>query len=208
MIRPLHRISSLKRLLAAVVFVAFVHAPFSHAAFIDLQLNESVAANGESVVLDIIVGGLGDFAPDSVGAFDINIDFDALALSFSSYALGGYLGDIGLTQALDSSFGDLGGSVNLAEVSLLAAAGLDALQPDEFILASLNFDVINLPLGAPSVFSLAQGAILADTEGFALQTNSNASATLVGGAPVPIPGTLFLLLGGLFSWTFALRKRR
>jgi hypothetical protein len=191
-----------------VVFVAFAHAPFSHAAFIDLQLNEPVAANGESVVLDIIVGGLGDFAPDSIGAFDISIDFDALALSFSSYALGGYLGDIGLTQALDSSFGDLGGSVNLAEVSLLAAAGLDALQPGEFILASLNFDVIDLPLGAPSVFSLAQGAILADTEGFALQTNSNASATLVGGAPVPIPGTLFLLLGGLFSWTFALRKRR
>ena len=54
--------------------------------------------------------------------------YDAAVLSLSGYSLNNLLGDLG-GQATDISAGDLGGSVNIAEVSLLAAAMLDALQP-------------------------------------------------------------------------------
>jgi hypothetical protein len=198
----------LKRLFACLALVTLAHSPLSQAAIIGLDLNNPVAANGDSVTLDITVSGLGDFAPDSLGAFDVTVDFDALALSFDSYVIGDYLGDLGLTQAIDSSFGAAGGSVNIAEISLLAAASLDALQPEEFVLASINFDVLDLGAGVPSVFSLAPGAILADAGGASLPANSNAAVTLVGGSVVPLPGTLLLFLSGMMSWMLAFRVRR
>jgi hypothetical protein len=84
------------------------------------------------------------------------LGFDPGALSFLGYDLGSFLGDLGLVEAVDYSWGDVGGgTVNLAEVSLLDAAScvscippyLDDIQPDTFVLATLDFLVDTLPPG-------------------------------------------------------------
>jgi hypothetical protein len=187
--------------------VCIAQAPVAHAVLLSVQPDTTFAANGDLVSLDIVVSGLGNFGPDSLGAFDVFMGYDATVLSFSGYSLNNLLGDLG-GQAIDSSAGDLGGSVNIAEVSLLAAAVLDALQPDEFIMASLNFDVLDLAIGATTELSILPGAVLSSAFGQPLSVTGGLSATIEGRAAVPLMGTLWLLLGGFISWSAARRLRK
>ena len=197
----------LKRLSAILLLVCIAQAPVAHAVLLSVQPDTTFAANDDLVSLDIVVSGLGNFGPDSLGAFDVFMGYDATVLSFSGYSLNNLLGDLG-GQAIDSSAGDLGGSVNIAEVSLLAAAMLDALQPDEFILASLNFDVLDLAIGATTELSILPGAVLSSAFGQPLSVTGGLSATIEGRAAVPLMGTLWLLLGGFISWSAARRLRK
>ena len=197
----------LKRLSAILLLVCIAQAPVAHAVLLSVQPDTTFAANGDLVSLDIVVSGLGNFGPDSLGAFDVFMGYDATVLSFSGYSLNNLLGDLG-GQAIDSSAGDLGGSVNIAEVSLLAAAMLDALQPDEFIMASLNFDVLDLAIGATTELSILPGAVLSSAFGQPLSVTGGLSATIEGRAAVPLMGTLWLLLGGFISWSAARRLRK
>jgi hypothetical protein len=197
----------LKRLSAILLLVCIAQAPIAHAVLLSVQPDTTFAANGDLVSLDIVVSGLGNFGPDSLGAFDVFMGYDATVLSFSGYSLNNLLGDLG-GQAIDSSAGDLGGSVNIAEVSLLAAAVLDALQPDEFIMASLNFDVLDLAIGATTELSILPGAVLSSAFGQPLSVTGGLSATIEGRAAVPLMGTLWLLLGGFISWSAARRLRK
>lgn len=176
--------------------------PMANAAMLSLQPDETFAANGDSVSLDLIVSGLGDFGPSSLGTFDISVAFDASALSFTGYSLSSFLGDLGL-EALDVSGGDGGGSVNVSEVSLLDALDLDALQPSEFILASLSFDVIDLAVGASTDLLIMRNTRLGDSNGRPLPITAARAATVVGRSSVPVTGTLFLMISGLFSWRVA-----
>ena len=178
--------------------------PFAHSALIEFQPDSILAGNGDSISFDLVISDLGSFSPDSLGAFDISIGFDASVLSFASYDLGGFLGDINLFEAVDASSGDIGGAVNVAEVSLLSAIDLDALQPDEFTLATLNFNVINLAAGAVSQLSVLSGAVLADADGASLLATTSGPASVHG---IPVPGTLFLLAAGLFGG-LALKRRQ
>jgi hypothetical protein len=197
----------LKRLSAILLLVCIAQAPVAHAVLLSVQPDTTFAANDDLVSLDIVVSGLGNFGPDSLGAFDVFMGYDATVLSFSGYSLNNLLGDLG-GQAIDSSAGDLGGSVNIAEVSLLAAAVLDALQPDEFIMASLNFDVLDLAIGATTELSILPGAVLSSAFGQPLSVTGGLSATIEGRAAVPLMGTLWLLLGGFISWSAARRLRK
>jgi hypothetical protein len=197
----------LKRLSAILLLVCIAQAPVAHAVLLSVQPDTTFAANDDLVSLDIVVSGLGNFGPDSLGAFDVFMGYDATVLSFSGYSLNNLLGDLG-GQAIDSSAGDLGGSVNIAEVSLLAAAMLDALQPDEFIMASLNFDVLDLAIGATTELSILPGAVLSSAFGQPLSVTGGLSATIEGRAAVPLMGTLWLLLGGFISWSAARRLRK
>lgn len=115
------------------------------AVTLSLSPASQTAANSDTVFLDLVVSGLGNFAPASLGDFDVDIGYDTAVLSFQSYSLGVLLGDVGLGEALDASLGDTFGSVNIAELSLLepdlatcffcVAPYLDDLQPDSFTLA-------------------------------------------------------------------------
>jgi hypothetical protein len=187
----------LKRYLLALLAVLFVQAPMAHSAFIGFQPNPVYANTGDSISLDLIISGLGEFTSDTLGAFDISVGFDNSALSFSSYNLGGLLGDVGLAEALDASTGALGGTVDLAEVSLLSNLALDALQPSSFILATLNFDVINLAAGMTTQLSVLQGAVLGDVYGGSLAVAGTGSASVEA---IPVPSTLLLLIASLGGW--------
>jgi hypothetical protein len=191
-----------KRSLAIVAVTCI--APFAHSGPItlDLQPGTAYAGNGDTVALDLVVSGLGDFSADSLGAFDITVGFDASALTFNSYSLGYLLGDVSLSEALDGSAGDIGGGINVTEVSLLSVLDLDALQPDSFILATLNFDVTNLAPGTSTELAVLQGPILADAFGAQLTVEGLGSASI---SNVPVSGTLLLFIASCFSWRFARR---
>lgn len=195
-----------KRYVLPLLTVLLMQAPAAHSALIGFQPGSIFASTGDSISFDLVISDLGDFAPDSLGAFDISIGFDASALSFTSYSLSNFLGNIG-SQAIDASSGDLGGAVNIAEVSLLSAPALNALQPGEFILATLNFNVIDLAVGVVTNLSVLSGAVLGDGFGNSLGLTGLGSASVQGVSSVPVPGTLWLMTASLFGWRTLKRRQ-
>ena len=195
--------NAFKRNVLVLLAVCLMQTPLAHSALIGIQPGTTSANTGDLISLDLVISDLGNFAPDSLGAFDISIGFDAAALSFAGYSLGGFLGNVGLSEAIDTSAGDMGGALNIAEVSLLSAIGLDTLQPGAFTLATLNFTVINLAGGASTLLSVLPGAVLADASGFALSAIASGPARIQS---VPVPGTLLLLITSLFGW-ITLKRR-
>lgn len=188
---------SIKPFLAALLLACIAQAPVAHAVLLRLQPDVTTASTGDTVSLDLVVSGLGDFSPDSLGAFDVYVNYDATVLSFTDYSLGTLLGDISAFTALDFSAASTAGVVNLSEVSLLLAANLDALQPDEFTLGALNFEILNLPPDAITAIDIQSNALLSDANGTALQVTTGGAATI---QTVPLPGTLWLVLSGLVGW--------
>lgn len=98
---------------------------------------------GADFEVAVVISGLGNGVAPSLGAYDLTIGFDPSVLAFGTVSfgdptwgdvLGPVLGSI-TGSALDAS----GGTVNLFGVSLDSPAEVDALQPDQFILATLRF---------------------------------------------------------------------
>jgi hypothetical protein len=198
-----------KRYAYILLLTCLAQAPLAHSALISLEPGTTVANTGDTFSLDLVISGLNSSGSDSLGAFDISIGFDASALSFTSYVLGDFLGDVGASEAIDASGGVSGGSVNMAEVSLLSAGVLDALQSDTFTLATLNFNVIDLEGGATTQLSFGSGPVLGDAFGFAIlpvmtSAPANIRSTSSG---VPVPGTLLLLVTSLFGFLTLGRRR-
>ena len=193
-----------KRYALALLTVLLMQTPVAHATLIALQPSSTYATTGDSISLDLVVSGLGSFGPDSLGAFDISVGYDPGVLSFTGYSLGNFLGNIALAEAIDSSWGNLGNAVNVAEVSLLSAIGLDTLQPGTFTLATLNFNVTNLAVGAETQLSVLSGPVLADAFGAPLSATSTGPASV---SAVSVPGTAFLLIASMVGW-LTLRRRQ
>lgn len=204
----MHGSSKSIRFFKLLLFICLFQIPLARAALIEIQPGFMSAGTGDSVSLDLVVSGLGESGPDSLGAFDISVGFDVSALSFTGYSLGGYLGDIGIGEAIDASSGDTGGAVNVAEVSLLSEVNLDTLQPGAFTVATLNFDIIDLEGGAATQLSILSGPILADASGFALsEVTTSGPATIESQVQgVPLPGTPVLFIAALIAWLSVRRE--
>lgn len=93
---------------------------------------------GEMIDVDVLVSGLGAGVAPSVGAFDLDVSFDPMIFTLVDVVFGPFLGTPPV-EALTSFDVAVAGIVDLAEVSLLSAAELDALQPASFVLATLSF---------------------------------------------------------------------
>ncbi|MEJ2693424.1 MAG: hypothetical protein P8166_10310 [Candidatus Thiodiazotropha sp.] len=103
-------------------------ATLAGAVTLSLEPSASTAKVGDTVSLDLMISGLGDYIGDSLGDFDLEVMFDSSVFSFDGYSLADYLGDPGWFEAVDYSFGEYApGRIGLTEVSLLSAAELDAL---------------------------------------------------------------------------------
>ena len=179
------------------------------ALIISLTPSFQTAQPTDSVSIDIVAT---DFGNEVIGAFDFDILYDSLALSFTGYTLGGGLGDLGLGEALDLSFGDLGGIIDLAETSFLFDFELLPLQSSPLVLATLDFTVdvlapgditvVQLDVGDPNLYVAGEfGLELLDVE-------YNPTAVISNGErDLPTPATLSLFGLGLVGLGMFRRRR-
>lgn len=146
---------------------------------------------GEQVTVDVVVAGLGAGAAPTLSGFDLDLDFGAPTLTLVNVAFGSGLGTG--AQVLNSTSLLSPSIVDLAAVSLLASATLDAQQPASFVLATLTFQAVSPGLAG---LALTQ-AVLADTS--AVPGGNQLFVDSISGASIlvtPEPGTLLLLSGG------------
>jgi hypothetical protein len=201
---------SIKALKSIVLGVFLLVTTTANAAIILSAVpSTSNAAPGEIVHIDIVIDGLTAGAVDSLGAFDIEVGFDATALSVTSFSIGSLLGDFDFFEAFDDSFVDVDGIVNLAVLSFLFDAELDALQPASFVLATIIFSVDTLDVGSST--DIAFGSIvLSDAFGDFLIVSSSNIVTLTNPVSVAVnaPTTQALLLFSIISVFFNQRKTK
>lgn len=205
----------MRRLLITVyALILAVLANHAVAVTLSLQPASQTAMPGDTVTLNLVIDGLGDFAPDSLAAFDIDIAYDTSVLTFVDYTLGPGLGALP-TEAVDFSLGDSGGTVNIAELSLLENDDvscffclppyLDGIQPGSFTLASLDFTVDVLDPGASTIVAINTVNALGDGFGAALTVESTTDAVINA---VPVPAAVWLFGSGLIGLIGITRRKK
>jgi predicted extracellular nuclease len=173
---------------------------FASAAVIAVSpVSQNVAA-GDTASVAVTISGITDGTSPSVGAFDIDLDFNPALLSLAGVTFGSGLDVLGLGSLQISGLSSPS-HLNVTEVSFDLIADLNVLQAGAFTLFTVSFQALT---EGTSALALTLNA-LSDAEGNALP------ATLVDGgvtvAPVPLPGALWLLLSGLAASAGALRRR-
>jgi hypothetical protein len=156
---------------------------------------------GQTLSVDVVVGGLDNDGEIALESFDLDLSFDDSRLQFTSLAFGSSLGDPNDSGEtfVDTNAGDLeghpndSGVVEMGVFSLLSGAQLLFLQSAPFVLATVEFEALAAPgsallelvnLSASSLGGLG-GASLSDTE---LETPAQLFVSVV-----PEPGVAVLL---------------
>lgn len=133
---------------------------------------------GGSFALSVSVTGLGNHTAPSLGAFDLEVNFDSTLAQFSSISFGDpSLGDLlaPVTPSINGSLLNItGDSLNVYSVSLDGSADLAGVQPNQFTLATLHFTALALGHGG---FSLAN-VLLGDADGGALSLDGTQGANI------------------------------
>lgn len=188
------------RMLVLLPFaLAFTLARPSAAITLELAPADSIVEPSDVVMLALVVSDLGS---DVLGDYDVDVSFDPSLLTLTSFTPTTVLGDFGL-EALDFSLGEgPPGLLNLAVVSLLPEATLDALQAPPFVLASIELTVGAIAPGVATPVMLAVNAV-GNGDGDPLPVDALGHATL---RRLPEPGTGPLLLVGVAA-SLVLRRR-
>lgn len=172
-------------------------------SFLILSISQ-ITQTGDSVDVGIGISGLGAGGSPSLGAYDLDLRFDANQLAFT----GAVFGDTLLGNQLDLfDFGanprsaelSAAGTVNLFELSLDAAADLNALQADSFTLATVSFKVLNAGTGELTLI----GNALSDADANPL----SAVDMSVSITTVPLPSAIFPMAFGLLGLGVAGKAR-
>lgn len=175
---------------ATALLAASLSASASTLSFVP---SSTSAGMGQTLTVDVRISGLA--AGETVGVFDLLVDFDPSKLAFGSFTLGTSLGQLGL-EALDLGSGDEGTKVRLTELSFLDDL---SFQGSSFSLGTLSFTT--LTAGAAN-FSFSR-MDLGDGWGNALTVSADRAAVTL----VPEPSSLLLLGAALGSLALARRRR-
>ncbi len=150
---------------------------------------------GTTLTTDLRIADLGDGIAPSLSTYDLDIQFDATHLAYSSTqfgdsALGNQLDLFGFSSEYNASQ-TATGRINLFEISLDLASDLNDLQAESFTLATLSFKVLRAgnSLLTPSI------NVLGDAQGNALSASVNSSQV----STVPVPAAIWLMGTGLFA---------
>ena len=177
---------------------------------LSLEPSATSVAVGSAFTVDLMVSGVNPTgaAPLPVGAFDIDVWFDPMLMSFTGYQLGNSLGAVD-TEALDWSWGEFTpGIIDLAELSLLSPAELEAIgQPESFSLATLEFLCLGMGTSQIGIDDsdplFTYNVVDAWGDSFAVTV-----ADPVTIAQTPEPGTMLLLASGLAGLAGTRRRRK
>ncbi len=188
---------------STLLAAALVAGVSGQAAAASLQMQPSLdtIAVGDSVSVQVTIADMFDLAAPSLGSYDLDVNFDAGVLSYSSITWGTQLDLFGLgsLQAIDTAQ-VASGLLNIYEVSYDDVADLDSLQLNDFTLFTLTFTAID-----PGFSALTLNVNdLGDSLGIGIAPSSvgNASVTV---SEVPLPATLPLFAAGLLT---LMRRRR
>ncbi|ACR11372.1 conserved hypothetical protein [Teredinibacter turnerae T7901] len=185
------------QLVSALLLAA--HLTSANAITIDILPTEQTVLLGDQVGVDIWVSDLGDnFA---LGDFDFDLAFDSSIISFDSVSFGSGLGE----SWQDYSATD--GLLNLNELSWETAGSLLTNQAMNFSLATILFNTE--AIGSTQV-SFSTVWALGDQWGNPFDfTTSDGTINVIGGVnPVPLPGSLPLMLSGLIAAGFVRYKKQ
>ena len=158
---------------------------------------------GDSVMVDLVISGLGNGVDPSVGDFDLDVTYDSSILTATGVTFGPFLGD-GIDSFQDSDV-LTPGLIDLAELSLLFDL---SGQPGSFTLATLSFNTVGVGTSALILTQvIVEDAFAQDLS----PTVGTGSITVETGGPtnpIPEPGTILLFgsgLAGLLGWRMRTR---
>lgn len=181
----------------------------TQATTIDLTPSTSTLTLGEQFNLQTQIHGLNDFSAPALGAYDLNLSYDASKLQLDAILWG----DASLGNQLDlMGFGSLqdmtessSGNLNIFELSFDDADYLDAFQAGSFTLFELVFTSI---AAGEAHFSLSLNA-LSDAWGNELSVDTLGSSRIViQSAQVPEASSYVLIIIGLLAIAFIRQNRR
>ncbi len=125
-------------LMTTLVFGAWGNA---QAVSLNFVPSSQTVGIGMPVSVDVQISGLGT-AGEIVSAFDLDVTYNPAVLAATNVTFGPFLGDPFFFEALTDFNLSTAGIVDFSELSLLFDFELESLQPDTFVLASLDFDAI------------------------------------------------------------------
>jgi hypothetical protein len=190
-------------LFVAFLMLVFCNATVSQAVTLGFDPISDVLV-GDPVDVGLVISGLGNYFPDSLSTFDLDVSFNPAILAFNSVAFG----DPALGDQLDlwglGSWTEVApgvGMVNLYELSFDLPMDLDTLQIGDFTLATLTFDTLALGTSSLdiSVWSLGDAYAVPPT----LDLVESGSINVV-----PEPATMLLFGSGLAGLGFLRRRRK
>lgn len=166
----------------------------AHAVLISTSPANQTVSSGANVSVSLDISGLGAGGAPSLGAYDLDIVFDATVLGFNSVVFG----DPGQGNQLDlAGFGSIngagpaGGNLNLFELSLDTVFDLDNFQLADFSLATLSFSALST---GTSVVGILVNAV-ADAQGNALNIDTLGGSVTVAAVDEPATWLLLLMAG-------------
>ena len=123
----------------ALLMAGFITNP-AQGITITLEPSIQTVSPGDFVEISLQISGLGNGSSPSLGTFDLFLGFNPGVLHYESVLFGDMIGPVAGSLS-GSVINQTGGSLNLFAVSLDTPADLDALQPRQFMLASILFSV-------------------------------------------------------------------
>jgi hypothetical protein len=173
----------------------------SDALAIALVPSNTLVMPRQSLFVDVILSGLDAEDVAALRSFDLRVSFGSTRFLAGPVTFDSFLGDLPsqvLAEAIPFS-----GGIDVAALSLLSTAALDALQPDSFRLARLRLDA-GLQLGTSNLSIDPNHAILGGTGGISLAPDSLVGAT-VAISEIPEPATSLLVAIGAVGLALARR---
>lgn len=182
----------MKNLFAGLVTLCISLSFTAQAITIDLIPSQSHINPGDNIEVEVRISGLNDGSAPSLGAYDVDFNYDASIFSLNTItwgdsALGNQLDLTGFGTLQDTNSGFSG--LNAFELSFDDVLDLDLLQAGEFTLFSVLLDAIAAGSGD---FSLTANT-LGDAYGNDLSIDAiNGTRVNVGSVSVPEPSSLLL----------------
>jgi hypothetical protein len=185
----------MKKVLALLVTLGLALSLNANAINIELTTDKNALTLSDTLAIDVRISGLNHGSSPSLGAYDLDFNYDPNLFAIHSImwgdaTQGNQLDLMNYDSLQDSSSGN--GWLNLFELSFDSAADLNLLQAGEFILFSVLLHTITNGSG---IFSLTANSV-SDAYGEELFIAPiNNLSVVVNSVSVPEPSSMLLLLG-------------